>query len=56
MTSKSTLADRGIAAFETELDLLVDQYRGTPACLPPQRLAEVFGRYFALECVSAPTV
>jgi hypothetical protein len=53
MTATSTLADRGVAIFETELELLVDQYRGTPTCLPPQRIAEVFGRYFALECLRA---
>jgi hypothetical protein len=28
MTAKSTLADKGVAIFETELELLVDQYRG----------------------------
>jgi hypothetical protein len=53
MTATSILADRGVAVFETELELLVDQYRGAPACLPPQRIAEVFGRYFALECLRA---
>ena len=39
MNAKSTLADKGVAVFETELELLVDQYRGAPACLPPQRIA-----------------
>ena len=53
MTGKPTLADKGIAVFETELELLVEQYRGSPACLPPQRIAEVFGRYFALEYLRA---
>jgi hypothetical protein len=54
MTAKSTLADKGIAVFETELELLVDQYRGgAPTFLPPQRIAEVFGRHFALECLRA---
>jgi hypothetical protein len=53
MTATSTLADRGVAVFETELELLVDPYRGAPTCLPPQRIAEVFGRYFALECLRA---
>jgi hypothetical protein len=53
VTAKSTLTDKGIAVFETELELLVDQYRGAPACLPLQRIAEVFGRYFALECLRA---
>jgi hypothetical protein len=53
MTATSTLADRGVAIFEAELELLVDQYRGAPTCLPPQRIAEVFGRYFALECLRA---
>ena len=53
MTGKLTLAEKDVAVFETELELLVDQYRGAPACLPPQRIAEVFGRYFALECLRA---
>jgi hypothetical protein len=53
MAAKSTLADKGLAVFGTELELLVDQYRGASACLPPQRIAEVFGRYFALECLGA---
>jgi hypothetical protein len=53
MTATSSLADRGVAVFETELELLVDQYRGAPTCLPPQRIAEVIGRYFALECLRA---
>lgn len=53
MTAKSTLADKGVAIFETELELLVGQYRDAPTCLPPQRIAEVFGRYFALECLRA---
>jgi hypothetical protein len=53
MTAESTLADKGVAVFETELELLIEQYRGSPACLPPQRIAEVFGRYFALECLRA---
>ena len=53
MTATSTLADRGVAVFETELELLVDQYRGAPTCLASQRIAEVFGRYFALECLRA---
>jgi hypothetical protein len=35
------------------LELLVDQYRRAPNGLPPQRIAEVFGRYFALECLRA---
>ena len=33
------------------MDLLVDQYHGALMSLPPQRIAEVFGRYFALECL-----
>jgi hypothetical protein len=53
MTGKPTLADKGVAVFETELGLLVDHYRGAPACLPPQRIAKVFGRYFALKCLRA---
>ena len=53
MTTKPTLADKDVAVFVTELELLVDQYRGAPTCLPPQRIAEVFGRYFALECLRA---
>jgi hypothetical protein len=40
--------DRGVKTFESELEILVEQYR---AGLPPQRLAEVFGRFFALECL-----
>lgn len=39
--------------FESELEILVEQYRVGPIGLPPQRLAEVFGRYFALECLRA---
>jgi hypothetical protein len=31
MTAKSTLADKSVAVFETELELLVDQYQGAPA-------------------------
>ena len=53
MTAKPTLIDRGIAVLETELDLLVEEYHGAPMSLPPQRIAEVFGRYFALECLRA---
>jgi hypothetical protein len=53
MTAESTLADKEVAVFETELELLVEQYRGSSTCLPPQRIAEVFGRYFALECLRA---
>jgi hypothetical protein len=37
--------------FESELEILVEQYRVGPVGLPPQRLAEVFGRFFALECL-----
>jgi hypothetical protein len=33
MTAKSTLADKVVAVFETELELLVDQYRGGPRLL-----------------------
>jgi hypothetical protein len=53
MIAESTLADKDAAVFETELELLADQYRCAPICLPPQRIAEVFGRYFALECLRA---
>jgi hypothetical protein len=53
MTGQPTLTDKGVAVLETELDLLVEQYRGGPMSLPPQRIAEVFGRYFALECLRA---
>jgi hypothetical protein len=34
--------------FEGELEIPVEQYR---VGRPPQRLAEVFGRFFALECL-----
>jgi hypothetical protein len=40
--------DRGVKTFESELEILVEQYR---VGLPPQRVAEVFGRFFALECL-----
>jgi hypothetical protein len=53
MTAKPTLIDRSIAVLETELDLLVEEYHGVPMSLPSQRIAEVFGRYFALECLRA---
>ena len=53
MTGQPTLIERGVALLETELELLVDQYHGAPMSLPPQRIAEVFGRHFALECLRA---
>jgi hypothetical protein len=48
MSAEPDLVDRGINNFESELETLVEQYR---LGLPPQRLAEVFGRFFALECL-----
>ena len=53
MTGHPTLSDKSVAVLETELDLLVEQYHGPPMSLPPHRIAEVFGRYFALECLRA---
>ena len=50
MSADLNLVDRGVRTFESELEILVEQYR---VGLPPQRLAEVFGRYFALECLRA---
>jgi hypothetical protein len=48
MSAEPDLVDRGVHNFESELEILVEQYR---VGLPPQRLAEVFGRFFALECL-----
>ena len=48
MSAEPDLVDRGVNNFESELEALVEQYR---VGLPPQRLAEVFGRFFALECL-----
>ena len=48
MTGEPELVDRAVHNFESELEILVEQYR---VGLPPQRLAEVFGRFFALECL-----
>lgn len=48
MSAEPELVDRGVHNFESELEILVEQYR---VGLPPQRLAEVFGRFFALECL-----
>jgi hypothetical protein len=39
--------------FESELEILVEQYRVGPVGLPPQRLAEIFGRFFALNACAA---
>jgi hypothetical protein len=41
--TEPALVDRRVNNFESEL--------GGPVGLPPQRLAEVFGRFFALECL-----
>ena len=48
MSAEQSLVDRGLNNFESELEALVEQYR---VGLPPQRLAEVFGRFFALDCL-----
>jgi hypothetical protein len=48
VSAEPELVDRGVHNFESELEILVEQYR---VGLPPQRLAEVFGRFFALECL-----
>jgi hypothetical protein len=48
VSAEPSLVDRGVNNFESELEALVEQYR---VGLPPQRLAEVFGRFFALECL-----
>jgi hypothetical protein len=48
VSAESNLVNRGVKMFESELEILVEQYR---VALPPQRLAEVFGRFFALECL-----
>ena len=48
MSAEPDLVDRGLHNFESELEILVEQYR---VGLPPQRMAEVFGRFFALECL-----
>ena len=48
MSAESNLVNRGVKMFESELEILVEQYR---VGLPPQRLAEIFGRFFALECL-----
>jgi hypothetical protein len=51
VSAEPDLVNRGTKMFEGELEILVEQYRGGPVGLPPQRLAEVFGRFFALECL-----
>ena len=51
MSAEPSLLDRGVNNFESELEALVEQYRVGPVGLPPQRLVEVFGRFFALECL-----
>jgi hypothetical protein len=48
VSAEPELVDRGVHNFESELEILVEQYR---VGLPPQRLAEVLGRFFALECL-----
>jgi hypothetical protein len=47
-SAEPDLVDRRVNNFESELEILVEQYR---VGLPPQRLAEVFGDFFALECL-----
>jgi hypothetical protein len=49
--TEPNLVDRWVNKFESELEILVEQYQVGPVGLPPQRLAEVFGRFFALECL-----
>jgi hypothetical protein len=51
VSTEPNLVDRGVNKFESELEILVELYRVGPVELPPQRLAEVFGRFFALECL-----
>jgi hypothetical protein len=51
VSAEPNLVDVGVKMFESEVEILVEQYRGGPVGLPPQRLAEVFGRFFALECL-----
>ena len=46
MSAEPDLVDRGVKMFESELEILVEQYRVGPVGLPPQRLAEIFGRFF----------
>lgn len=48
MSAEPELVDRGVNKFESELEILVEQYR---VGLPAERLAEVFGRFFSLECL-----
>jgi hypothetical protein len=48
VSAEPDLVNRGVKTFESELEILVEQYR---VGLSPQRLAEVFGRFFALECL-----
>jgi hypothetical protein len=51
VSAEPSLVDRGVYKFESELEILVELYRVGPVELPPQRLAEVFRRFFALECL-----
>jgi hypothetical protein len=51
VSTEPDLVDGGVHNFESELEILVELYRVGPIGLPPQRLAEVFGRFFALECL-----
>jgi hypothetical protein len=41
------LVNRGIKMFESELETLVEQYRGGPVGLPPQRLPQWLGTNLA---------
>ena len=51
MITEPNPVDRWVNKFESELEILVEQYRVGPVGLPPQGLAEVFGRFFVLECL-----
>jgi hypothetical protein len=53
VSAEPDLVDRGVKMFESELEILVEQYRVGPVGLPPQRLAEIFGRFFALNACAA---
>jgi len=51
VSAEPDLVDRGVKMFESEIEILVEQYGVGPVGPPPQRLAEIFGRFFALECL-----
>ena len=50
MSAEPDLVDRGVHSFESELEILVEQYR---VGLPPQRLAEIFGRFLLSNACAA---